>query len=188
MRNTTLVCATGALILQGVVLPVHAQYVNPYTNNNWNNPGSSFLDTAIMNARNRMMLSNSLTSSRTSAAALRAAYLQQIRQGESRIKSGKATTRFSSGPFPTEYWVKQSGGNTPEKRKQYADEIAIQRGIWAEEARARNTGTSDMAQVLGLAFVLAWEAQTVTRPHPRNTEVSHRISVPSCSKMRSTRG
>jgi len=166
MRNTTLVNALGAMTLLGVVLPVQAQYVNPYTNNNWNNPGSSFLDTAIMNARNRMMLSNSLTASGGYSAALRAAYLKQVRLGESRIKSGTATTRFTSGPFPTEYWVTQSGGNTPEKRKQYSAELAIQRDIWAQEARTYHTDTNDMAQALGLAFVLAWEAQTGEKATP----------------------
>lgn len=161
MRNSASFYAMMALLLLGTMSPGYAQYTNPYTNNNWNNPNSSLLDTAILNARNRMMLSNSLFSS---AAAARAAYTKQMRLGESRIKSGKATTRFTRGPFPTEYWVKRCGGTTPEKRKQCLAEFAVQRTLWADEARVRNADTNDMAQALGLAFVLAWEGQTGEKP------------------------
>jgi len=161
MRNTALPCATGALLfLATATLPAQAQYVNPYTNNNWNNPNSSLLDTTLLGMRNRMMLDNNLLASRVSSAALTAAYNRQKRLGESRIQSGKATTRFSSGPFPTDYWVTRCGANTPEKRKQYAAEFVVQRDIFAQEARARHADTTDMAQALGLTFVIAWEGQT----------------------------
>lgn len=167
MRNTALVYATGTLVLLGAALPVHAQYVNPYTHNNWNNPNSSLLDTAILGIRNRMMLDSMLFSSHaTSPAALRAAYDKQVNLGQSRIKSGKATTRFTYGAFPTDFWVKQCGGNTPEKRQQCIAEFTVQRDIWAQEARARGTDTNDMAQALGLAFVLAWEGQTGKKATP----------------------
>lgn len=164
MRNAAFIYATGTLMLLGIALPARAQYVNLYTGNNWNNPNSSLLDTAILGMRNRMMLSNALASSRVSAASLRAAYTRQVNLGQSRIKSGKATTRFTRGTFPTDYWVKQCGGTTPEKRKQCLAEFAVQKELWAQEARNRNADTNDMAQALGLAFVLAWEGQTGEKP------------------------
>ncbi|RYF39422.1 MAG: hypothetical protein EOO38_23315, partial [Cytophagaceae bacterium] len=157
MRNAFLVYVTGALLLLGTAVPVQAQYINPYTGTNWNNAGSAFLDTAIVNLRNQMMLNNMFATGRMEVVA---AYNKQLKEGQSRIKSGKATTRFTAGAFPTDFWVKQCGGTTPEKRKQCVAEFAIQHAIWAEEVRARGVDTSDMAQSLGLTFVLAWEAQT----------------------------
>jgi hypothetical protein len=160
MKIATLVYATGALILLGATLPANAQYINPYTNYSWNNSGSAFLDTTLIGMRHQLIMGSSLGAANISSAAIQAAYNKQLKLGQSRIKSGKATTRFTGRAFPTELWIKQCGGTTPVARKQIGDEIAIQRNIWSQEARARSADTSDMAQALGLAFVLAWEGQT----------------------------
>lgn len=170
MKSDISVYAAGVILLLGTTSlppqPARAQYVNPYTGYNWNNPASSFLDTAIQGMQSRMMLSNSLASSNLSAAALRESYERQLKTGNSRIKSGKATTRITPRAFPVDEWLTRCGGTTPKKRKQILAEITTQRDIWAQEIRARHADPADMAQVLGLAFVLAWEAQTGGKATP----------------------
>ncbi len=163
MRSGPFVCVAEILLLPLLLeSPVCAQttYTNPYTGNQFNNPNSSLLDTAILGVRNQMMLNSALANGRVSSSILREAYMKQMRLGESKIKTGKATTRFTQRAFPLDYWVKQTGGTTPEKRKQNAAELTAQRAIWMQESRARNVDPMDMAQALGLTFVLAREAQT----------------------------
>lgn len=141
------------------VKPAQAQYTNPHTGYTWNNPMSSFLDTVILNNRNSLMLNNRLNSSRVvSAAAIKS---RMLKAGNLKIKNGHATTRFRTvAPFNTGEWITRCGAKTPEMRRQFAEEIKIQREIWNQEVAARNADKSDMASLLGTAFVLAWEAHS----------------------------
>jgi hypothetical protein len=155
---TSSLSAVGGLCLF-IVTPAYAQYTNPYTGTTWNNPMSSFLDTVIMNNRNAAMMRNGLNSNM--ASSLAAAKSRMLKAGNLKIKNGQATTRFRSpGPFNTEEWITRCGAKTPEMRRQFAGEIALQREIWNQEVSARNADKSDMAALLGVAFVLGWEAHT----------------------------
>lgn len=57
MRLTKLIAI--ALLFQSTLMPVRAQYTNPYTGRTFNNPMSSFLDTVI---KNNMQMQNLMTS------------------------------------------------------------------------------------------------------------------------------
>ncbi|MGC4047985.1 MAG: hypothetical protein QM758_29675 [Armatimonas sp.] len=156
MRNTVLTIAAGTLtaLTALAVSPAQAQYTNPYTGRTFNNPNSSLLDTAILGASRSMMLSNSLFSGSTSARIL----AQQVKLGQQIIKRGKATTRYTArNPFPMELWLKRVN---PSAREQWAAEANVQKTLWDQEARARGANMNDMADALGLTFIMGWEAQT----------------------------
>jgi hypothetical protein len=142
--------------------PSQAQYTNPHTGRTWNNPTSSLLDTMILNKSWEMIMRGNMTSANTMTSAnFRALLLHRQRLGRQKIKSGKATTRFSAAaPFSLSEWVTRCGAKTPQMRRQYAAEITLQQAIWKQEAQARGASTQDMAQSLALGFVLSWEAYT----------------------------
>jgi hypothetical protein len=142
------------------IAPAHAQYTNPYTGRTFNNPTSSLIDTMILNNQRAMMLRNSLMASNLSSSALAAAYKRTVRTGALKIKKGQATTRFTTAPFPLDAWMKRWGAKTPEDRRRLSEEYAAQKAIWQQEAKARGTNTSDMAESLALAFVLAYEVHS----------------------------
>ena len=157
MRNVYLARACAAIAFLGVLIApsARAQFVNPYTGRSFNNANSSMLDTGILGATRSMVLSGSLASSN------RASIERQMRLGQSRIKSGKATTRYTPRePFPLTFWLKRIGITDPAKRKQWGDESAVQKVLWEEEARSRGADLGDMADALSLTFMLGWEAQT----------------------------
>jgi hypothetical protein len=141
--------------------PSQAQYTNPYTGRTWNNPGSSLLDTMILNKSREMMMSGNMMSNSMTSASLHNLMLRRQQLGRQTIKRGKATTRFTAAaPFSLSEWVTRCGAKTPEMRRQYAAELTVQQAIWKQEAQARGANTQDMAQSLALGFVLAWEAYT----------------------------
>lgn len=162
MRDRRSIFAVGAAVAAcaGAGKPAQAQYVNPHTGTNWNNPMSSTLDTAIIGMRNSAMLRNSLNANMAASGAS-AAYTRKVRVGAAKIKAGRATTRFSAvAPFNLEEWLTRCGAKTPEQRRQYGEEIRLQRRLLDEEARAFGADRGDMAPSLGLCFAMAWEAYT----------------------------
>jgi hypothetical protein len=143
------------------VTPAQAQYTNPHTGTTWNNPTSSLIDTMLLNNQRAMMMRNSLMAGNLSNAAVTAAYKRTVRAGALKIKKGQATTRLGPlTPFDTEAWITRCGAKTPEVRRQYAEEIKVQRDIWNQEVRARNASPNDMASLMGVAFILGWEAHS----------------------------
>lgn len=156
MKKPFVVTTALALALGATGIPAHAQYTNPHTGNVFNNPTSSLIDTMILNKGREMMMSNSINSSMASSMA--AVRSRIMRAGAEKIKRGRASTHFTRlSPFNTEEWITRCGAKTPEVRRQYAAEIATQREIWAQEVRARGANPDDMAEMLAIAFVLAWE-------------------------------
>ncbi len=145
--------------------PAQAQYVSPYTNpytgRIFNNPNSSFFDTVITNNHNMRMLNNrmnpALIASMGNTRALR------MRAGATRIKKGLASTSIPSTSFQTNAWVARCGGKTPEQKSQILAELVAQKDIWNQEMRARGAKSDDLAQALGVSFVLAWEAYSGQR-------------------------
>jgi len=76
MRNIKNRVFPGARVLRGVVfasivlaglppVPVSAQYTNPHTGTNWNNPTSSFIDTVLLHNMQSMQLRTSMMVNRS---------------------------------------------------------------------------------------------------------------------------
>lgn len=133
-----------------------AQYVNPNTGINWNNPVSSSIDTSLYWQRQRMMMENSLASQQ----ALAAEKLRRERilaAGNEKVRRGQASTRFAAQPFQVEPWMKRWRPKTEAERKQLIDECQVQGEIWAKEAKVRGANLKDIAESAALAFVLAYQ-------------------------------
>lgn len=178
MRRLGSIACLALALAPGVA---RAQYVNPYTHNNWNNPVSASIDTMLYFNRQRMMLEHSLnynrlrqdlrqknqqrgqpksqpqTQSPPRSQPQDALRRQRITEaGQLVVKQGRATTRFASAPFQTDVWITRWQPRTPAERLRLAQECRAQVDLWNREARLRGANLDDIGDTVALGFVLAY--------------------------------
>lgn len=140
--------------------PARAQY---YDSNGtaWNNGTSAILGTMssgyAMREYNRRQLYRSMQRGNGP--------LTTKQRGTLLIESGRATLTFAARPFPLGQYMKTTwsgNGDNAVKRRNYAEWLQ-QDALWKAEMRARGAQTNNVADVLSVALVMAFEAATGRR-------------------------
>ncbi|HEX8235409.1 MAG TPA: DUF6683 family protein [Abditibacteriaceae bacterium] len=102
------------------------------------------------------------TMARGGRSAPTASQLQEKR-GHSLIRRGRATMAFAMRTPPLTQWMKGWGGDDPIKRRKAYNEWVAQSRLWRQEAKLRGARFGDMADMMGLAFVMCHEAYSGRR-------------------------
>lgn len=165
------VAIAASVFTLGAPRSAHAQFIAPFGTGyqganglQYNNGTSALLSVMIQNNMNMTMMRNSLNSShfltygggsRRSGAT--PAQLQ-ARRGRALIKSGRATMAFKMRPAPAYLWVAEWAKKNARGRAGANAEWQAQSAIWRQAVAARGATYGDMAQMLGVAFVMCAEA------------------------------
>lgn len=113
---------------------------------------------------NNMAMSNAMTQ----------VYMNALQQdiltrahGNNIIKSGRATVRFPMRAWPTDYWMQNTIVDTTisaeEDRRIRFNGIIAQRAKFAQEMKARNAKSGDMADIMSVLSIIAYEASSGRR-------------------------
>lgn len=86
------------------------------------------------------------------------------KRGRALIRARRATTLFTPRPFPLEaYLVKWGAANDPAKRQSNTKAWKRQKALYDAEIKSRGAHPNDLAQVMAVCFVMAYEAQSSQR-------------------------
>jgi len=159
MRSVGLTVVAVVVIAATGAGEARAQYVNPNTGINWNNPVSASIDRSrYWMQQGRIAEANIAAQHEAAAEAARNDRI--LAAGNEKIRRGQATTRFTTRPFQIDLWMKVWRPKTPADRQREIDECKVQGEIWAREVKARRVDLNDIAETAALAFVLAYEVKS----------------------------
>ncbi len=113
---------------------------------------------------NNMAMSNAMT--QVYMNALQQDILTRSR-GNQIIKSGRATVRFPMRAWPTDYWMQNTvidkTMNAEEERRVRFSGIVAQRQKFAQEMKLRGAKWGDMADMMSVLSIIAYEASSGRR-------------------------
>lgn len=166
-RNLTsgrLTCGTLLLSAFALNSVAHAQVVTQDANGLYRNQSGGVFHSES-SAQMDQMINNNMAMSN----ALSQVYMNALQQdiltrsrGNGIIKSGRATVRFSMRAWPTDYWMQNTvvdkTMNPEQERRVRFNGIVAQRQKFAQEMKARGAKWGDMADMMSINTLIAYEA------------------------------
>ena len=156
MQRATMnrIALTGCCLL-GAAFPINAQETtNPYTGRTFNNPISSYLDTAIMNQQRSQMLMNQQFQNMMFNQMMMDSVMSNI--GNQRIKAGKASTRFVPSAKGSQIGALAANAGAQKAQAIAANQAAL--ATFNEAMKRFGFTPNDVAEGRALAFTMAFNA------------------------------
>ncbi|MBC7795737.1 MAG: hypothetical protein H7Z37_02565 [Pyrinomonadaceae bacterium] len=129
-------------------------YTNAATGRTWNNPSSSFLDTAILNQNQRSQLQSAAFNMMMMGNAART--MMKENYGEEKIKAGKATTRITLSPDGSyiEKWAAKAQTPQEQQETRAIGKLCLQ--TFNDILKAKGLTAYDVTDAQALGFVMSY--------------------------------